>query len=81
MIQTYSWLLPGLGFAGVLRALRHVLEKEGWGGLYDGLPTDTASTITSKYTPRFSLTRTLVELEYYFTAFFIFTSTPSCEHS
>lgn len=37
------------GFAGVLRALRHVLETEGWSGLYDGLPTDTAATITSNF--------------------------------
>ena len=39
----------GAGFSGVLRALRHVLKTEGWSGLYDGLPTDTAATIISKY--------------------------------
>lgn len=37
------------GFSGVLRALRHVLETEGWSGLYDGLPTDTAATIISNF--------------------------------
>jgi len=37
------------GFRGVVEALRHILRTEGWGGLYDGLGTDTAATIISKY--------------------------------
>ncbi|EKM53611.1 uncharacterized protein PHACADRAFT_99150 [Phanerochaete carnosa HHB-10118-sp] len=50
-LQTTSLkrLRGDVGFAGVLRALRHVLETEGWSGLYDGLPTDTAATIISNF--------------------------------
>lgn len=37
------------GFAGILRALQHVLQREGWSGLYDGLGTDTAANIISNF--------------------------------
>ncbi|KZT72453.1 mitochondrial carrier [Daedalea quercina L-15889] len=34
---------------GALRMLRHIINSEGWSGLYDGLSADTASTVLSNF--------------------------------
>ena len=39
----------GTGLRGILLTLKHILQNEGWSGLYDGLETDTAATLLSKY--------------------------------
>lgn len=66
----------------MLRALRHILEKEGWSGLYDGLGTDTAATITSKYVTVLRFSETLPVLNHditsQLTASFTSTSMHSC---
>ncbi|KAJ3483358.1 hypothetical protein NLI96_g6364 [Meripilus lineatus] len=37
------------GFRGIVLTLKHILQTEGWHGLYDGLGTDTLATLLSNF--------------------------------